>query len=467
VTGAASPRFQAREEIMNRMLVAAAVAVALPSAPFAGAQVTTPSDPSSLSGPSGHLATSPPAICSGPLDPARVVACALAVSPEVGEARQRLAAVAGRRTAAEVLLPSNPVLSGVIAQRRRPSSEPASVLNWSVSLAQEIEVAGQRGARMAVADAEAVSQARRAAVIEQEVGAAALVAFFEASAAREALRFADDLVTSAAALARAADARAAEALIAGVEADVARAEAIRIGLLRAEASRRWATARSELGLLLGLDGATMEVPRLADATLVAPVIADPARLTAQALQLRGEIASAEAERRVLQGRLALHRRERVPNLTLSAFAERGEIDDRIFGLGLSIPLPLPAPVGRTRAGEIAETLAQVGAAASSLDLVRRRVRSEVARALAALSARETARSLFDPGHLARARADLLALRDAVAARQLPLRDAVAWQRSLTELLAADIETQLLRALAVIDLRRVVGLPLVPRAGDAR
>jgi cobalt-zinc-cadmium efflux system outer membrane protein len=431
---------------MNRILVAAAVAVALPWARSAGAEAS---------------------ICSGPLNPERVVACALALSPEVAEARERLAAAAGRRTAAEVLLPSNPVVSGSIAQRRRPGSEPGSVLNWSLSLAQEIEIAGQRGVRVAVADAEALGLARRAAVIEQEVGAGALVALLEASAAREALSFADDLVASAGALAKAALARAAEALIAGVEADVARAEATRIGLLRAEAARRWASGRSELALLLGLGADTVEVPRLADAALVPPDLASPARLEAQALQLRGEIASVVAERRVLEGRLALHRRERVPNLTLSAFAERGEIDDRILGLGVSIPLPFPAPVGRTRAGEIAETLAQVRAAGSSLDLVRRRVRMDVARAVATLAARDAARALFDPAQLARARADLVALRDAVATRQLPLRDAIVWQRSLIELLAADTETQLARALAVVELRRVVGLPLVAGAGEAR
>jgi hypothetical protein len=84
-----------------------------------------------------------------------------------------------------------------------------------------------------------------------------------------------------------------------------------------------------------------------------------------------------------------------------------------------------------------------------------------------LAARDAARALFDPAQLARARADLVALRDAVATRQLPLRDAIVWQRSLIELLAADTETQLARALAVVELRRVVGLPLVAGAGEAR
>jgi hypothetical protein len=66
--------------------------------------------------------------------------------------------------------------------------------------------------------------------------------------------------------------------------------------------------------------------------------------------------------------------------------------------------------------------------------------------------------------LERAHADLLALREAVAGRQLSLREALQWQRSLIELLQADIDVRLGRALAWIELQRVVGLPLTPAKG---
>jgi cobalt-zinc-cadmium efflux system outer membrane protein len=169
------------------------------------------------------------------------------------------------------------------------------------------------------------------------------------------------------------------------------------------------------------------------------------------------------ERQVLERRLALLRRERAPNLTLSLFGERGEIDDRILGIGVSIPLPLPSPIGRTRAGEIAEALAQIRAAESSAELVRRRVRLEVARALAAYTAGQSAASLFGAELLGRARADLAAIREAISSRRLSLREALQWQRSLIELLQEDIEARLGRALAVVELRRVAGAPLTTTA----
>jgi cobalt-zinc-cadmium efflux system outer membrane protein len=217
-----------------------------------------------------------------------------------------------------------------------------------------------------------------------------------------------------------------------------------------------------LALLLDVDPARLV---LAEALPPAVTPALPAgSLEDQALSLRGEIAAAEMERQVLERRLAVVRRERVPNPTLSAFLERGEINDRIVGVGLSFPLLLPAPVGRSRAGEISETLAQIRAAEGSRDLVRRRVRSEVARALAAFKSGSSAGALFARDLLGRARADLLALREAISSRQLTLREGLQWQRSLIELLQADIDVRLGQALAWVELRRVVGLPLAETSG---
>jgi outer membrane protein, heavy metal efflux system len=438
---------------MNRTLMAATLIVACPWARTAAAQ-----DPIS---PSKRNADAAPSGCVGRLDEHTVVRCALAVSPEVRQARAELDAIAGRRETAGVVLPSNPSLGGTLSSRRRPAPESASVLNWSVTLSQQVEIAGQRGARLDVVDAQSAAQVRRVGVAEQEVGAGALAAYYEAIAAQESVRFASELARTADTLAVYAEARVKEALVAGVEADVARAEATRIGLVRFEAERRLTQSRAALASLLDTEPRGLVFPE--SVSVAIPSDHHDDALEEQALRLRGEVAAAEMERRVLERRLALVRRERVPNPTLSAFYERGEINDTIVGVGVSVPLPLPAPLGHTRAGEIVETLAQVRAAESSEELVRRRVRLEVARALAALRARQQAADLFGADLLTRARADLSALREALASRQLSLREGLQWQRSLIELLQGDIEARLGRALAWVDLRRVVGLPL----GDRR
>jgi cobalt-zinc-cadmium efflux system outer membrane protein len=193
--------------------------------------------------------------------------------------------------------------------------------------------------------------------------------------------------------------------------------------------------------------------------------AGTASLVENALRLRGEVAAAEMERRVLERQLALTRRERIPNVTLSAFAQRDGFAERVVGGGVSIPLPLPGPVGHTHAGEIAETIARIRAAESSVELVRRRVRLEVAQALAAFTATERSLALFKGDLVERARVDLAALREAMSSRQLSLRDALVAQRSLIELLASHIEARLAHAQAWIELRRVAGVPLTPALGS--
>jgi cobalt-zinc-cadmium efflux system outer membrane protein len=406
----------------------------------------------------------PPA-CSGPLDARAVVRCAVESSPEIREARQQLASIAGRRLAARVWLPSNPVLSATAARRsggEAPGADGRTVLNWSATVSQEIEIAGQRGARLDVVDAEAAAQVRRVAVAEQEVAARALAAHFEALAAQEALRFAQQLVETSQALADAAEGRAREALLAGVDADVARAEATRIGLARFQAERRWSVARASLTLLVGATAEVDTVGRLPAGGLPAPRAT--ASLTENALRLRGEVAAAEMERRVLERQLALHRRERIPAVTFSAFAQRDGFAERVLGGGVSIPLPLPGPMGRSREGEIAETIARIRAAESSVELVRRRVRLEVAQALASFTATRSALALFKGDLIERAPRDLAALREALSSRQLSLRDALVAQRSLLELLASHIEARLAHVEAWIELRRAAGLPLTPDEG---
>jgi len=116
---------------------------------------------------------------------------------------------------------------------------------------------------------------------------------------------------------------------------------------------------------------------------------------------------------------------------------------------------------------IAATLAQIRAAERSQALVRGRVRMEGARALAAFKSRSAAATLFARDLVGRAQTDLSSLREAISSRQLTLREGLQWQRSLIEMLQADIDVRLGQALTWVELRRVVGLPLAETSGGAR
>jgi len=95
------------------------------------------------------------------------------------------------------------------------------------------------------------------------------------------------------------------------------------------------------------------------------------------------------------------------------------------------------------------------------------VLAEVARATTAYWAKVGEAALFAPDLVARARADLTALRDALAARRLTLREGLPWQRSLIELLSADIDARLAKLTADVELRRVAGMLLGAAPGGTR
>ena len=410
-------------------------------------------------------AVAQPGACAGagPLDAAAAVRCALAGSPEVRLARQELAVLAGKRRSAGVLLPSHPVVTASVADRRlfsgAPQASQAPVVNWYVTLAQELEIAGQRGARLAEADAETAAQLRRVAVAEQEVAADVLAAYYEVLAAGEEARLAAELSRVADALATASAARAGEALLAPVDADVARAEAVRIALGRFEAERRQSAAQADLAALLGQAG-----PVAVTGSLDEPVPAPPADVSIEdavrgALLLRGELGAAEQERSVRLSRVRLQQRLRAPNPTVSLFAQSDGFSERVLGGGLSIPLVLPAPLGPSRAGEIASARAQAEQADTTLEQLRRRVRQEVTRALQAEQTCARELQLFPADLTARARTDLAALGEALAAQKVAIREALLSQRSLIDLLQAHIRSRLAFALARVERLRATGRPL--------
>lgn len=402
-------------------------------------------------------------LCNEPLNAEAVLRCAIARSPELRLARQELAVLAGRRVSAGGLLPANPVLSVSVSDRRlfhSTSSEPqAPVLNWYVTLAQEIEIAGQRGARITEAEAETAAQLRKVAVAEQEVAAGALSAYYELLAAAETVRLAGDIAHIAEALATVSAARAKEAVLAPVDADIARAEAVRLALGRFEAERQYAAVQAVLASLLGL-----QVPLAVEGTLdqALPAPSDTEMSVEQAvnsaLVLRGEVASAEQERKVRLAHVSLLRRLRVPNPTVSLFAQSDGFNERVMGGGLSVPLFLPTPLGPSRAGEIGSAQAQAEQADTTLEQVQRRVRMEATRAIQAEQVYGRELQLFPLDLTTRAKADLQAIGQALAARQLAIREALLSQRSLIDLLQAHIRSRLAFALARVERMRATGQP---------
>jgi len=406
----------------------------------------------------GAIVGSARAVACSPVTRSNVVPCALAQSLETQSERAGLTAADGRRRAARTWLPSNPALS-LNAGAPVGYGLRAGSLTWGVSLAQELEIGGQRGRRVDVAGAEHSAQSRRIVATAREVARAALVAYFDALAARERATLASRLGGLAQALNAYARSRLEVGLVSPVETSVAQAEAVRLSQLALEGELRFKEALLTLTSALGRDPALASVA--IDGALEPLTMAElpTERLLTQALAERADAQVALAEQEVAAGRASVLRAARVPNPTVSVYYRKDWFEERVAGIGLSVPLPLPSPAGRTFSGEIAEADALARRAGSETQKLRRDVRLQVLRAKLNWDSRQRERALFTPESLSQAELGIDAISDALRAQKIAIRDALLSEQALVEFLLGGIEARHQLCLASVELAHAAGLAL--------
>ena len=384
-----------------------------------------------------------------------VVSCALATSMTVRAEERGVRAGEGKRTAASVFLPSNPSLSLTLGT---PTDLPVRGTNtlYSATLSQELEIAGQRGARVDAAEAQQGAQRSRLLAARRDVAAAALAGYFDQLAAASGTRIAGRLANLAHALKGYSTARAQIGLSAPVDAVLAESEAIQLTTLALEAEQRLAETSTALTMLVGLDPLTERAQ--AEGTLTPMELRDGSAqsLASGALVGKPEILAAVAEQRAEEARARVLRRMRIPNPTISLFARKDWLEERAVGIGISFPIPLPSPVGRTNAGEIAEAEATAERKGAEAEQLRRETKLQVVQAAESLARRKQAAERFDPEVVRKAEEALDAIADELAVHKLALRDALVMQRSLIDLLFGHIEARRRFCLASVELARVAG-----------
>lgn len=206
----------------------------------------------------------------------------------------------GRRTAQTPILPTNPVLH-LAAGRRDAAGQSAT--NWYATLDQQVEVAGQRSARLRAADLALQAQGHRVVATRREVASLAWLAYFDALAAAEELRLTTRLSAVSAQIAGVARGMAERGVVSPIEADVADAARVSIDQSQLAAERRAHTSQATLTVLLGADSSL------------------PVAVTGDLEPLRGVEEEA---------------RSRIPNLTVSAFVQND---------GLQRACARPGPLG--------------------------------------------------------------------------------------------------------------------------
>lgn len=395
--------------------------------------------------------------CSAKITRSNVVSCVLAVSLSVRAEEDTQLALQGRRRAQGPVLPSNPVLTLTAARRAATPSEPA-VFNWSGTLSQELEIAGQRGSRLRAADAELDAQAQRILLRKRDTALFAWSAYFEIIAAGEQQRLAQRLLETSARMRDVTRAKAEKGLGAPVDADVANAATLRVLQSKLAAARDVATASAQLSFLLGRDPSLGPLAVEGDLTPLAG-LPDVAGASGSELSERPELLALDAERRALAARAEALSRARIPNPTLSIFAQNDGYNEHVVGIGVAFPIPLPAPLGRTAAGEITEAKALARRAVTEQAREQRELQLEVARALANYRSHRQAVDAIDPAGLLRVESSLQDLAEAIDAGRLSVRDALVSQQALIELLQTSIAERKALCLASVELAHALGVSL--------
>lgn len=372
-----------------------------------------------------------------------LISCGLNNSPALTAELATVHASTARREAARPFLPSNPSVGATLGTR---ATADARATNWSLTLAQELEVAGQSGLRVEVADDELSAAKAQAQVVRAELAEQLWVAWFETIAARERVTLASLLEQATGDVARTAKGMATNGLASPVDAAAADAAWVGASERRLEAQR---AARASLLRLRALAGAPVE---LSDRSL------EPLRSRGKP-EPRPELTALEALKSASSRRVELLRRSRVPNPTITLFAQNDGFNERVLGVGIGVPIPLPQPVGRTRAGEIDEALAAEERLQAELDGMLRRLATERALAESDTLAVSEKRTLFTPVRLATATSALQALSTQLSAGRLTVREALVSQQSLVELLQSELATREAACAASVRTARANGLSL--------
>lgn len=379
-------------------------------------------------------------------------------SLELRLARQDLAAAQARAVSAAAR--PNP---GISASREQLSGGGATYYETVLSLGQTLEVGGQRGLRRGVASSAVDAAVAGVSATRLRVAFEVHRAYFRAAAAEADLAVLSEATTVFRQVDASGQVRFAEGDISRFDRGRLQVERLRYENLLASARLALDEASRELTMLVAPDslagGGFRILPAQALAALPIPAATLELDAALVAAAGRAELAAADAEIETARRAMDLQRRERVPDVTLSAGFKEQAGGLRGGVLGVSVPVPL---FDRNR-GQIALAQAELDAAVVRRDLVRLRVGNEVRRAWDTYrSLEERARTL---GHtlLPESAGLLQTARVAYAEGEmslLELLDAADAYRA-----ARESVNQLLRdyLISVYDLERATGRLLTPPA----
>jgi outer membrane protein, heavy metal efflux system len=425
------------EVFRTHWLIALAIGIAMPIA--AGAESIQES----------------PAFSAGRLTLADAVERVRSTNPELRAAAQEVEIARGALVKARYPSQFNPHLGGDGGHRSRSGpGGSGSATDYGIALSQEIEVAGQRGAR--IAEAEQTVARAEAEVRDRKrlLDADTKQAFFAVLIGARRVQLLEHIEELDRRVREAAAARATAGETSVIEANLA---AIRYGQARKatlDADADLQAARATLRRLLNLDSSAPLEP-------VGDLPGRARRLTsedavARALELRPDLAAAGREVDRIDAERALTRRLAAPNPTIEAFYRKEDIEpNRIAGAGLRIPLP----IFDRKQGELVTLAARQSQARFQVDAVRRRIEQEVVESLQRYQAAGRTFAVFEQDVLGRVDENFGFIETAYRAGKIDLLQLVVVQNDLVAAQLSYLDALARFRQSEVDLERAIGGPL--------
>ena len=382
----------------------------------------------------------------------QALALAFARSPQVQESASRVALAEGVLVGARTY-PFNPVLE---AERASRDDGQERTSDREIALSQEIEIAGQRGKR--VASASAAAEAARAAFdrSRQELATWVASAFATVLRARELATLAAFEREVAAELAAFEQRRLDAGAGTLIDLNVTRAAEGRAARRVALASGEEAAARASLAEIVALPVA--ELPAAAGALPDAwPAPAALAELERLALDRRSDLLALRSEAEAATARIRLERSLATPNLVIGVAKGREADRDDLDTLRAGFTIPL----FQRNQGGIATARAEEGVLSAQLASAELAVRREVVAAWSRAEATSRALAVFRQTVAGTLEENLDLVQRGLAAGKLRGSEVLVFRRELIDSRRELIEAAADAWLAQIELDLATGSTTVP------
>lgn len=379
------------------------------------------------------------------------VSYALKNNPEIQGLRLEESIAKGQREKAGLLFPSNPSIEGSLSKKDMPLEEGGGkVTNYGVKLSQEIEIAGQRGFRIEVAEREisrvALEVRDRERVLTSDVKdtfARALALKNRKVLNEEIVKLQEQLLGFSKVKFQAGDISALDVNLAEVELSKAKKELL-------STTREYRESLLALQQILGMrpDGAFSIDGELPSDMKALP---DKENLKLATASERPDAKASLFEIEKTKAVLSLVKREAIPNVTLSGFYNR---DERLNEVGIELSFPIPF-IDRKQA-EKKEAQAKAAQAEIKSEGLRKTIDKEFEQAYSDLSAAAEELNLFKSEIMSKVAENLSLLNLAYKEGKIGYFEVRLAHKETIETQFAYLESRLRAQLALNAIEKITG-----------